>query len=309
MCGAFQQGLAASRQYERLRSSGMPHETALVGALGSVPGPSQMRRRTAKRSSARLVAARIAATSALALALLGGGGAAGAEEIRLLSAAAMQSVFKEIAGDFERTSGHKLTIAYGTIGGVTQRILAGETADLVIGSTLSLPSLVKEGKIDAGSQVTICRTGIGIVVPSGTPASHVGSIEDFKRAVLDARVVVYADPVRGGAAGVHVARVLQKLGVADRLKSQITLAAGGDITEVTLAQGSGALGITQVSEIVGKPGTEFLGPLPDELQNYTVFVAGTPVSAKQSEAVTAFVAFLKSQTAIAAIKAKGMQVD
>src|SRR5262249_41746213 len=156
--------------------------------------PARRMRRTATRSSARLVAARIAAASVLAAAVVGGG-AAGAAEVRLLSAAAMQSAFKEIAGDFERTSRHKLSIAYGTIGGVNQRILAGETADLVIGSTLSMPVLVKEGKIDAGSQVKICTTGIGVVAPSGGPASRIVSVEDFKRAVFDAKVVVYADPV------------------------------------------------------------------------------------------------------------------
>ena len=249
----------------------------------------------------------IAAASVLMMVMFGR--AAGAAEIRLLSAAAMQSVFKEIAGDFERTTGHKLIIAYGTIGGITQRVLGGETADVVIASTLSMPALVKEGKIDAGSQMTICTTGIGVVVPAGTPAPRITSIEELKRALLEAKVVVYADPVRGGAAGVHVAKVLQRLGIADRLKSQITLAAGGDITEVTLSQGTGALGLTQVSEIVGKPGAQFLGALPEEVQNYTVFVAGTPADPERSEAVTAFLAFLKSPTAIAAIKAKGMQPD
>ena len=127
--------------------------------------------------------------------------------------------------------------------------------------------------------------------------------------MLGARVVVYADPVRGGAAGVHVGTVFKKLGIADQLKSQITLAAGGDITEVTLSQGPGALGLTQISEIVGKAGAEFVGPLPQELQNETVFVAGTPAGASLTPAVAAFLAFLKSPAAAAAIKAKGMQVD
>lgn len=232
---------------------------------------------------------------------------AGADEIRLLSAAAMQSVFKEIAGEFERASGHKLTIAYGTIGGVNQRVLAGEPADVVIGSTLSMPALVTQGKIRADSQVTICRTGIGLVVPLGTAKPRMASAEDFKQAVLAAKVLVYADPVRGGAAGVHVGRVLQELGLAGRLKSSIKLGAGGDVTEVTIAQGEGALGITQISEIVGKPTAEYVGPLPSELQNYTVFVAGVPSGAKASEAVTAFIRFLGSPATVAAIRAKGME--
>ncbi|MFL5102073.1 MAG: molybdate ABC transporter substrate-binding protein [Xanthobacteraceae bacterium] len=261
------------------------------------------------RPSTWSIAAYAAATSALTAALLGGTGSADAAEIRLLSAAAMQSVFKEIAGEFERASGHRLIIAYGTIGGITQRVLDGEVADVVIASTVSMPALVKAGKIDAGSQVTICKTGIGIVVPAGTPKPRVASVEDFKQAVLAAKTIVYADPVRGGAAGVHVAKVLQQLGIAEQLKPTIKVGAGGDVTEVTLAQGNGALGITQISEIVGKLGAEFVGLLPDELQNYTIFVAGTPTGRQRSEAISAFVSFLKQPRAIAAIEAKGMQPD
>ena len=241
--------------------------------------------------------------------LLGTASSSGAAEVRLLSAAAMQSLFKKIGGEFERSAGHKLAISYGTIGGIAQRVQGGETADLVIGSSLSMPVLVKEGKIDGASLVTICTSGIGMVVPRADPAPPLTSADDFIRAVTSAKVVVYSDPVRGGAAGIHIGRVLQRLGVADRLKSQITLAAGGDVTEVTLAQGSGALGMTQVSEIVGKSEAAFVGPLPDGLQNYTVFVAGVPAGAAPSPAVRAFLDFLASPTAIAAIKANGMQVE
>ncbi len=232
-----------------------------------------------------------------------------AAEIRLLSAAAMQSVFKEIAGDFERTSGHKLTIHYGTIGAINQWILGGEEADFVIGSSLSMPALVKQGKISGESVTPICKTAIGVVIRSGSPKPEIASVEDFKRTLLAAKAIVYADPVRGGAAGIHVASVIEKLGLTQQLKPKIKLAAGGDITEVTLALGNGAVGMTQVSEMAGKPGAEVVGPLPEELQNYTVFVGGIPSAASQPESVADFIKFLTSPTAVAVIKAKGMQID
>jgi molybdate transport system substrate-binding protein len=82
----------------------------------------------------------------------------------------------------------------------------------------------------------------------------------------------------------------------------------GDVTEVTLAQGPGAFGMTQISEIVNKPGAEFAGPFPAELQNYTGVTVGVPVGAAPSAAVTALIAFLQSPTAVAALKARGMEV-
>jgi molybdate transport system substrate-binding protein len=251
----------------------------------------------------------VAALATLVAALLGGAKEARAADIRLLSAAVMQSVFKDVVGDFEHASGHKLIITYATMGAINQRVLNGETADLVIGSTPSIAGLVKAGRISADSQVTIAKVGVGIVVPSGTPKPPMASVEDFKRALLAATTVVYADPAGGGAAGIHVGRVIEKLGLADQLKSKTKFGAGGDVTEVALAQGNGTLGITQISEIVDKPGAEFVGPLPSELQNYTGITAGIPTDAKRSEAVTAFVRFLESPVTTAAIKAKGMQVE
>jgi len=231
-----------------------------------------------------------------------------AAELRLLSAAAMQTIFNEIAGDFERTSGHTLTITYRTMGDITKRVLRGEgeTADLVIGSTQSIALLVKEGKIDPNSQITIARVGIGAVVPTGTPKPAIGSVDGFKRALLAARMVIYADPAGGGAAGIHVAHVIEKLGLSEQLKHKTRFGAGGDVTEVTLAQGEGTFGLTQISEIVEKPGAEFVGPLPEELQNYTGVAAGIPAAARTSDAAMAFIAFLKTPAAVDTLQRKGM---
>jgi molybdate transport system substrate-binding protein len=229
-----------------------------------------------------------------------------AAEVHVLSAAAMQSVFKDIRDEFQRTTGYRLVPHYGTIGAVNEWTMGGEEADLIVSSSQSMPSLVYQGKIQAGSQTAICQTGVGVVVAEGIELS-VNSVEDFKRALLAARAVVYADPARGGAAGIHVAKVIGQLGLTEQIKPKLRLAVGGDITEVTLSLGPTALGITQISEIVDKPQAQLAGPLPEELQNYTVFVAGVPANALQSEGATALLKFLRSPKAIAVIRAKGME--
>jgi molybdate transport system substrate-binding protein len=249
--------------------------------------------------SAALIAAALAA-------LPGAGREAAAENIQLLSAAALQSVFKEIAGDFERASGHTLTISYATMGAITRRIQGGETADVVIGSTPSIATLAKDGRIEPASQTTIGQVGVGVVVPAGAAVPRIDSIEDLELALLAAKVVVYADPAGGGAAGVHVARVLEKLGIAEQVKGKTTFGAGGDVTEVTLAQGQGALGLTQISEIVGKPGAELVGPLPREVQKYTGVTVGIPFGSRSPDGVNALIDFLHSPRATAVLKAKGM---
>jgi molybdate transport system substrate-binding protein len=67
--------------------------------------------------------------------------------------------------------------------------------------------------------------------------------------------------------------------------------------------------MTQISEIVGKAGAVFAGPLPRELQNYTVFAAGKPVGAQHPEIADALLHFLKTPRALAAMRARGMEVD
>ena len=249
-----------------------------------------------------------AATLPLLFALLAAASQARAEELQLLSAASMQTVFKEIIGDFERGSGYKVSLRYSTMGAITERVKAGERADLVISSPASISALVASGKINPGSEVTIARTGVGIVVPEGGPTLRIETVPDFRRALLEANAVVYANPAGGGAAGVHIARVIEKLGLSEQLKAKTRFGAGGDVTEVTLALGQGALGLTQVSEIVGKPGAQFV-PMPDALQNYTGFVAGIPLGAKRSQAAGAFIDFLKTPAAAAVMREKGMQVN
>ena len=183
-----------------------------------------------------------------------------ADEIRLLSAAAMQTVFHMITDEFERTSGHKLVFAYTTMGAITERVLWGETADLIVGSTQSLDRLAKEGRIDPASRVTIAKVGIGVVVPTGTPKPPIGTAMELSAALLGAKTIVYALPAGGGAAGVHIAKVIEQLGIAAQVKPKTRFGAGGDVTEVTLAQGAGAFGMTQISEIVHKPGRSMSAP-------------------------------------------------
>jgi molybdate transport system substrate-binding protein len=250
----------------------------------------------------------VVAAALLAAMLFSALASAAPTELRLLSAASMQTVFKEVIADFERNSGYKVSLRYSTMGAVTDRVMGGEQADLIISSPASIAALAAAGKIKPGSEVAIARTGIGIVVPAGDPAPRIASTEDFKDALLAARVVVYANPAGGGAAGVHIGRVVEKLGIAEELKAKTRFGVGGDVAEVTIAQGSGALGLTQVSEIVGKPGMQLV-PMPEALQNYTGFVAATPAGAEDSEAVRAFIAFMRTPETIAVMKRKGMRVD
>jgi ABC-type molybdate transport system substrate-binding protein len=130
-------------------------------------------RSSIRRTIPRLVTSLVAA--AVMLSISAADAPLRAAEIRLLSAASIQEVFKEVIGDFERASGNKVIIHYGTMGAITEWMRGGEEADLVISSLQSISALVKEGKIEPSSQATIAKVGVGMVVPSGTPAPTLAS--------------------------------------------------------------------------------------------------------------------------------------
>src|SRR3954452_8050396 len=112
----------------------------------------------------------IAPIAAAVVALVASYDLLNAAELRVLSAASIQQVFKQVLGDFEQTSGHKIILHYATMGAITERVRNGEQADLVISSRQSIGTLLHEQKIEAGSQSSISRVGVGVVVAAGSPA-------------------------------------------------------------------------------------------------------------------------------------------
>src|SRR5262249_23498391 len=122
-------------------------------SLGSIDLHPHQRRLTMETKTSLTRAGGYVPASALLAALLVAGGPANAAEIRLLSAASMQTVFRQIAGEFERASGHRLIIRYSTMGAITDRIMGGEQADLVISSPQSISDLVEEARIDSRNWV------------------------------------------------------------------------------------------------------------------------------------------------------------
>jgi molybdate transport system substrate-binding protein len=232
-------------------------------------------------------------------------GAAGAE-IKVLTAGAFKQVLLALLPDFERTSGHKVTVENDTVGALTKRIAGGEAFDLAVLTPKAVDDLAKEGKFAAGSRVNLARVGVGVVVKDGTPKPDISSVAAFKQALLAAKSVAYIDPAAGGSSGIYVAGLLDKLGIASEVKPKAKLIPGGAVAE-HVAKGEAELGIHQISEILPVKGVTLVGPLPAEIQNYTVYAAGIGAHAKESDAAKALLKTLTSPAAAEVLKSKGME--
>ena len=247
----------------------------------------------------------------LGLALFGitAGSTARAAEIKLLCAVALQPAMVALIPDFEKSSGHKVTVAYGNAGAIADRFQKGEAADLVINAAPLMDQLRAQGKVVAGDRIIIAKVGVSAFVRKGAAKPDISSADAFKRSMLAARSIAYPDPAGGGASGIYVASLLERLGIAAEMKPKTKLSTVGtpETLYASVASGEVEIGFYQISQILAQQTVELAGPLPPEIQNYTQFVPGIVTGSSQTDAARALVTFLSSPAAQTVLKAKGFE--
>ena len=242
-------------------------------------------------------------TMALALALLTPAvwSSAQAAEIRVLSTVGMQPATPELIAEFERSTGHKIAVTYGLAAVLKTKFLEGTPADVLLLTSPIIEDLAKQGKVAPGSKVDVARSGVGIAVKAGAPKPDISTPEALKKTVLAAKSVGYS---KEGASGVAFARALERLGIADQVKTKYkdTQTRAGEM----VAAGEIELAAAQIPELLAVPGAAVVGPIPAELQTVTVFSLGLAAEAKNVDAAKAFIQFLAGPTAAPVYKAKGL---
>jgi len=231
--------------------------------------------------------------------------AAHAAEVKVMSTVALTPTLDELIPKYESSSGNKLMIVYSTIADLKKRIDAGETADLMILSRPVLDDLQTQGKVAQGSIVNVGRSYVAIGVRAGAPQPDISTLEKLKAALLATKSISYADPAKGGASGVYFAKVLDRLGIADQMKSKTVLVPGAEAGEL-VAKGEVEMGVAQASEIAAIPGTQVVGPLPGDLHREMIFSVGIGSTSKDPGAAKSLIELLTSPTGAAVLKSKGM---
>jgi len=188
-------------------------------------------------------------------------GIAISQEIKVLSGGAAKSFIDPLAASFK---GAAVKIEYQPMGKLTQSLAAGHPADMIVVTSEVLETLKLKG-------TPIARVGIGVAVHERAPLPDISNAEALKRTLLAAKSVVYIDP-KVGTSGKHVLEVIKKLNIEKEMAAKTTLGTGGYVT-APVGKGEIELGIHQISEILPVPGVKLAGPLPPELQKYTVYTA------------------------------------
>jgi molybdate transport system substrate-binding protein len=230
-----------------------------------------------------------------------------AAEIKVLSATGFQTVIKDLGPKFERSTGHTLAITFDTGGGVVKRIQGGETFDVILSSRPGMDGFVKDGNVNVNTLNVIARSGIGVAVRKGAPKPDISSTEAFKRTLLAAKSIAYSNPAGGGTSGVHFAKMLDRLGIANEMKSKTVFPIPPTVVGDVVSKGEAELGVHQFQELIPVTGIEIIGPLPGDLQDTIVYAVAIMGASEQPEASEMLVNFLGTPEAALVMKAKGLE--
>jgi len=244
---------------------------------------------------------------ALLLAGLSAAGTATANDVHLLTTGAFKGVALSLIPQYEAQSGNKVVVESDTAGGIIHKIETGAAFDLVVLTSQAVGDLVTEGKLVSESTTDLAKVGVGVAVKSGAPRPNFATPEAFKQMLLKAKSIAYIDPKAGGSSGIYLTGLIQRMGIDKKLKRKTVLVNGGLVAD-KVASGEAEIGLQQISELSAVKGVDMLGPLPKEIQNYTVYAAGIGVKAEEPVAAKALLDVFTGPSAAAVLKARGMQL-
>jgi molybdate transport system substrate-binding protein len=233
-------------------------------------------------------------------------GGTSAADLKLLTAGAFKSVAQELVPEFEKKTGHKVTVENDTAGGVARRVAGGEYVDVVVIPPAAMGPLLGNKLVESSAK-PLARVGIGVSVKQGAPVPDISSVDAWKKSLLAARAITYTDPASGGTAGTYLANLFEKMGIAAELKPKTVLVKGGLAGE-KLISGEADIAMQPTSELLAVPGTVLVGPIPLEVQTYILYSGAVSAAARSQTDADALLRALWGPDKEAVLKKKGMQL-
>src|SRR5665213_1671728 len=169
-------------------------------------------------------------------------------DIKVLSTHALYEVLVELVPAFERASGHRLSFNYNPTAAIRREIDGGAAFDVAIITRAGVDELTARGVILRESSIDLARCGLGVSVRKDAPKPDIGTVEAFKRALLNAKSVVRS---KDGASGKTFEALLERLGITEAMRDKIIVGPAGRIAEL-VARGEGELAPTGAGTRTGE---------------------------------------------------------
>lgn len=224
-----------------------------------------------------------------------------AADLQVIAGAGIAVPLNEIVAQFERSSGHKVTIRYGT---APELIKLATTTPFDFAVTPA-PVFHDEGaaaRLVPGPTIDIARVGLAVAVRTGAAKPDISTPDALKQALLAAKTV---GTIPASATGVQVMKLFERLGVAKEVKAKLLAADHPPKLVESIASGQAELGIFIVN-VLTTNGLDVVGPVPAELNYVLTYTSGIARDAAQAKIARAFLEFLRSPQAKAVLKARGL---
>ena len=218
--------------------------------------------------------------------------------LQLLSGGAAKGLVSALQARFLAQTGLAIEGRFNAVGLMRDQLLAGTPCDVVILTDALITQLIDSSHVLAGSDRPLGVVETGIAVKDGAAPPLLENAAQLRQALLSAGAVYFPDPVKA-TAGIHFMNVLRQLGIDAELGDRLRPHSNGAAAMQALAQASepGAIGCTQVTEIIFAPGVQLVAALPKEFELATVYTAAVCSRAGQPQAASALIALLASEEA------------
>ena len=228
--------------------------------------------------------------------------------LKLLCAGAVKGLVEALRERFRITSGATIEGRFGAVGAMREALLGGAPCDVMIVTETMLAELRDHGAVAARPLAPIGEVRTGVAARHGEAVPRIDSVDALKTALLAAPMLYLPDTLHS-TAGKHVAAVLARLGIAAETAARLSVHPNGATAMRALAESGapGALGATQVTEILYTPGLTLAGPLPEPFELATVYAAGIARGASEPALAAAFIALLAGDGAAAERRAGGFE--
>lgn len=215
--------------------------------------------------------------------------------VRVYSGGAPRAALPLFATEFEQATGHKLAFTFDGVSAIRQRLASGEKADVILLPAPMIDAMDQVAALRPASRTVLARSAIGVVVRQDAPLPDISNPEAFRKTLVDARSIAYSDP-KLAPSGIHLARVLAQLGIAEAVQSKTTLRTPFDGGVALIASGEVEIGMFLVCEIQLIQGVRLVGLLPSELQSYVVYAGAVAIDSASPEPARAFLRLLSNPT-------------
>lgn len=213
--------------------------------------------------------------------------------LKILSGGAANGLVEALREAFLAETGRGVEGDFGAVGGMRDRVVAGEPVDVVILTRAIMEDLAEAGHVAGETLTDLGRVATAVAVREGMAVPVVSDEAALRQALLAADALYVPDTAKA-TAGIHVARVLDALGIADAMRDRLREFPNGQTAMAAMASGGdeAPLGCTQITEILNTPGVRPAGELPPPHGLSTVYTAAVSVRSEAPEAARALVARL-----------------